>query len=177
MSQSAQVHSIDLLKRLHAALARFGVTAQESVAMADLEIRRVHDTLSDRARYWRQQVDRRHEEVARARAALSHARAASRGEGHGCVEQELDLKKAQQRLRDAEEKVAAVRHWQRELPELTKDYEGRARRLSGFLESDLRLALVLLENKVNALEAYASVAPSSHAAPAPPKAPPREEPS
>ena len=50
-----------------------------------------------------------------------------------------------------------MRRWQRELPELVKDFEGPARGLSGFLEADLRQALVVLENKIAALEAYVSI--------------------
>src|SRR5262249_53057640 len=156
----------DLLERLHAALARFGVTAQESLSVANLEVRHVHDALADRLRYWRQQTDRRREDVARARAALSHARAANRGRLVGCEEQELESRKPQERLRQAEEKVVTVRRWQRELPDLTKDFEGRARSLSGFLESDLRRTLVLLQNKLAPLEAYLSPPPTAMPTPA-----------
>ena len=154
MTQSAQVHSIDLLKRLHAALARFGLDAQTALGAGAAEIRRVHETLVDRLKYWQQQVNKRQEEVNQARAALSHARALSEGRNTGCVEQELALRKAQDRLREAEGKVITTRRWQRDLPELAKEFEGPARALSGFLESDLRQALVLLEGKIAALEAY-----------------------
>jgi hypothetical protein len=181
MSQSAQVHSLDLLRRLHDVLARFGVTAQESLCMAESEIRHVHDALTDWLRYWRQQTEKRHEDVARARAALSHARAANKGQHAGCEEEELTLRKAQERLRQAEEKVVTVRRWQRELPDHVKDYEGRARGLSGFLDGDLRRALVLLQNKVATLEAYLSPSPSNAAPPPSPgkvvSEPPSKEPS
>ena len=157
MTPSAQVYSIDLLRRLHAALARFGVDAQTALGAASAELRHVHDTLADRLKYWQQQVNKRQEAVGQARAALSPARALQRGESVGCVEQELVLRKAQERLREAEDKVAVTRRWQRELPELTKDFEGPARGLSGFIEADLRQALVLLESKIAALEAYLAV--------------------
>jgi hypothetical protein len=168
MSPSAQVHSIDLLQRLHAALARFGVDAQTALGAASAEVRRVHDTLADRLKYWQQQVNKRQEELGQARAALSHARALHRGESIGCVEQELALRKAQERLREAEGKVAVTRRWQRELPELIKDFEGPARGLSGFIEADLRQALALLESKIAALEAYLAAAEHQAPAAAPP---------
>jgi hypothetical protein len=157
MSESAQVYSIDLLKRLHAALARFGIDAATGLAEGHGEIRRAHDFLADRLKYWQVQVNRRQEEVNQARANLAHARALSEGRNTGCVEQELALRKAQERLREAEEKVVAVRRWQRELPERVKEFEGPAHGLSGFLEADLRQALVLLENKIAALEAYVAI--------------------
>ena len=156
MSQSAEVHSLELLRRLRAALARFGEGGQTALAQADLEIRRVLGALEERLKYWQQQVNRRQEEVNQARAALSHARALREGSSVGCVEQELALRKAQERLREAEAKVVTVRRWQRELPNHIKDLEGPARALAGYLEADLRQSAVLLDNKIATLEAYVS---------------------
>jgi hypothetical protein len=154
MSTSANVHNIDLLKRLQAALARFGVDAQAALGLGDSEIRRVRAALEERGKFWQQQVHRRQEEVTQARAALSHARALHEGKKVGCIEQELALRKAQERLREAEDKVVTVRRWKRDLPEALKDYEAAARGLSGYLETDLRQAVALLEGKVASLEAY-----------------------
>jgi hypothetical protein len=156
MSQSAEVHSLDLLRRLREALVRFGAAGQAALGQAEMEIRHVHNTLEERLKHWQQQVIRRQEAVNQARAALSHARALHEGQSVGCVEQELAWRKAQERLREAEEKVVTVRRWQRELPNFIKELEGPARALSGFLEADLRQAVVLLENKIAALEAYAA---------------------
>ena len=166
MSQSAQVHSIDLLKRLHAVLARFGVDAQTALGGAQMEILRVYNALEERLKFWQREGHKRHEEMAQARAALSHARAMHEGHNIGTIEQELALRKAKERLREAEEKVVIVRRWQRELPELVKDLEGPARALSGFLEADLRQALVLLENKIGAPEGYLAISSPTDAAPA-----------
>jgi hypothetical protein len=171
MSQSAQVYSIDLLQRLHTVLARCGVDGQTALASGEAEIRRTFDELEDRLKYWQQQVNKRHEERNQARASLSHARALSEGRNTGCVEQEIALRKAEQRLREAEEKVITVRRWQRQLPEMVKDYEGPARGLSGYLEADLQQALVLLMNKITTLEAYVAIASSDEPRPATPAAP------
>lgn len=171
MSQSAQVYSIDLLQRLHTALARFAVDAQTALASGTAEVRRVFDDLEDRLKYWQQQVNKRSEERNVARAALSHARALSEGRNTGCVEQEIALRKAEQRLRDAEEKVLTVRRWQRQLPEIVKEYDGPARGLSGYVEADLQQALVLLMNKITTLDAYVAIATADEPRPATPAAP------
>jgi hypothetical protein len=163
MTESAQVHSLELLRRLHDVLARFRVDAQAALATGTAEIRRTHDTLVDRLKYWQQQVNKRQEERNEARASLAHARALAKGKTTGCVEQELALRKAEQRLKDAEEKVITVRRWQRQLPEVVKEFEGPARSLSGFLESDLRQAIVLLENKLATLESYLAIVSSDEA--------------
>jgi hypothetical protein len=158
MSVSANVRSVDRLARLREALARFGVDAQAALAAADQAVRRAEQQLEERLDYWRQMVHRRQEEVAQARAALSHARALHDGQSVGCVEQELELRRAQLRLREAEDKVTITRRWLLQWPVLVKELEASARSLSGFVEADLRQGVVLLDNKVAALQAYQQVA-------------------
>src|SRR5262245_27955221 len=152
MSKSARVESIEQLERFQAALARFGADASTALGLAAREIRWVFDKLEERLEHWQRQLVKRREEMAQARAALAHARAMHEGKSIGCVEQELELRKTQERVREAEAKVAVTRRWQRELPELLKDYEAPARILSGFLEADLRQAAVMLDNKIAALK-------------------------
>jgi chromosome segregation ATPase len=165
MSESARVNSLDALKALHAALARYGPEALEALGAAEMEIRRSFDYLHDQLKHWQRQVDRRHEDVNRARADLTHARAVRQGERSGYVEQEMALRKAQNRLREAEEKVAVVKRWLVHLPQAVNEYEGPARRLGGLLDADMKQGLVVLENKIAILEAYMAV--STAAPPAP----------
>ncbi|SRR5579883_956552 len=154
MSQSARVNSLDALKALHAALVDYRPDAQEALGAAEIEIRRVFDYLRDQQKYWLRQVDKRREDVNRARSDLAHARALRQGERSGFVEQEIALNKARIRLREAEEKVTTVKQWLLRLPQDINEYEGPARRLAGMLDADLKQALIMLENKIAALEAY-----------------------
>jgi len=154
MSQSARVQSLDAIKALHASLARYGPEALEALGAAEMEIRRVFDNLHNQLKHWQRQVEKRHEDVGRARSDLAHARALNKGERIGCSEQEIALIKAQKRLREAEEKVATVKRWLLHLPQAIHEYEGPARRLGGFLDADLKQGLALLNNKIDILEAY-----------------------
>jgi chromosome segregation ATPase len=154
MSQSARVNSLDALKALHAALVDYRPDAQEALGAAEIEIRRVFDYLRDQQKYWLRQVDKRREDVNRARSDLAHARALRQGERSGFVEQEIALNKARIRLREAEEKVTTVKQWLLRLPQDINEYEGPARRLAGMLDADLKQGLIVLENKIAALEAY-----------------------
>ena len=166
MSQSARVSSLDALKALHASLARYGPEAQEALGAADIEIRRVFDFLHDQLKHWQRQVEKRQEDVNRARGDLAHARAMRKGERSGYVEQEIALRKAQVRLREAEDKVVVTKRWLLHLPQAVNEYEGPARRLGGLLDADLKQGLAVLENKIAILEAYMAV----QAAPPPPAA-------
>lgn len=157
MSQSARVNSLDALKALADALARYGPEALEALGAAEMEIRRVTEFLQQQLKHWQRQVEKRQEDVNRARADLAHARALRQGERHGYVEQEIALNKARQRLREAEDKVVVVKRWLVHLPQAIHEYEGPARRLAGLLGADLKQGLAVLKDKIAILEAYAAV--------------------
>jgi hypothetical protein len=188
MSQTARVFSFDALETLHAALARFGVQGQEALAAAETEIRRCVEGVRERLNHWQREIHRRQEDVNRARSDLAHRRAMNEGRRTGAVDQEIALKKAQDRLREAEEKVQACRRWLVQLPEVVREYEGYSRLLAGMLDANLKQALILLRGKVDVLKAYAGLqVPTADqsresipapAAPAdqPPSSPPAETP-
>lgn len=157
MSQSARVNSLDALKALHSSLSHYGPEAQEALGAAEIEIRRVFDFLHDQQKHWQRQVERRQEDVNRARADLAHARAIRQGERSGYVEQEIALRKAQNRLREAEEKLAVTKRWLLHLPQAINEYQGPAKRLAGLLDSDFKQGLAVLADKIAILEAYMAV--------------------
>jgi hypothetical protein len=170
MTQSARVHSIDALRQMHAALADFSAKAQEALGSAALEVQRVLDEMHDRLKFWQRQVEKCHEDVNRARADLAHRRALREGASTtGCVEQEIALRRAQQRLREAEEKLIVTRRWLIMLPQAISEYEGPSRHLAGMLDANLRHSLALLQNKIDTLDAYTTQAPPGPALPPPAK--------
>ena len=158
MRQTARVESVEALEVLRAALAKFAVAAQGALGSAAAEIQRTLAWLDSQRKHLQAQVLRRQEEVLRAKSELAQRRwGHDKGQGRGATEQEIALKKAQHRLREAEEKVAAVRRWQRLLPDAIKEYEGPARQLGGMVDADLRHSLALLDKGIAALEAYTSL--------------------
>ena len=159
MGPSARVGSIEKLQALHEALARFGVEAQAALDSGRSEVRHALDHLHDALRRWQVEVQRRQEDVNRARADLSHARAIRQDDSSraGTVEQEMALQKAKVRLQEAEEKVERTRRWLRLLPDAIAELETPSRHLAGMLEADLRQALALLDGKIAALTAYAEM--------------------
>jgi hypothetical protein len=172
MAESAGVRSIEALKDLRTALLAFGADVEEALAATELEIRRVLDKLHEQGKYWQRQIRERQEEVTRAKAALIQRRwGHSNGIGPGTTEQEIALKVAQQRLKEAEEKVQTVRKWLTVLPRDIGEYEGPARRLAGFVEADLKQGAAVLGRRIDALDAYVNLAPASEAGPAPGEAP------
>lgn len=157
MSEAAKVHSVEALLDLKDALTRLGVDALGALGGAQNEVRRTMEGIQGQLKYWLRESDKRREDMARARADLTHRRSLSDGRGTGCVEQEIALRKAQQRLQEAEEKIVVTRRWLQVLPQAIHDFEGPARALSGFLEADLRKSLAILDGRITALQEYMAV--------------------
>jgi hypothetical protein len=158
MNHSAKIQNVDSLMALHAALAKFGVQAQNALDNANSEIRHATAFLERQQAFWQHEVIRRQEELNRAQEDLSRHRWIHNGERVGGSEKELAVHKARDRKREAEAKVDAVRRWHRELPQAVADFNGPGRRLAGMLEADLRATLALLESRTAALEAYLALA-------------------
>jgi hypothetical protein len=165
----ARVTSIESIDNLYAAQARLGKEAEDALAAATVIIRRTFDSIHESLKRWMREVDRRHEEVQRCKADLSFRKSAVL-DNQGTTEQEIALKRAQQRLREAEEKVQTCRRWLVMIPEALKDFEAPVRQLSGWLEGEYRRGMELLKKHSNVLKEYASLEvpttePSTAAAP------------
>jgi chromosome segregation ATPase len=159
MGPTARIESVEVLQTFRDALAEFGVAAQGALGSAASEIQHTLDELRDRLSWWQAQVNRRQEEVGRAKADLAQKRwSTDKGVGRGTTEQEIALEKAKRALREAEAKVETIRRWQRLLPEAIKEYEGPARQLGGMVDTNLRHSLAILDTRIEALEAYTTLA-------------------
>ena len=177
MSESAQVASIDALREFRAKLCEFGVDALESLAAVELELRHMDDWLAERLKYWQLQLRDRGEDLARAKAALvRHKWGSKDGKGVGTTEVQMDVKKAKRRIEEAEAKIEITKRWQRDLPKAVHEYDGPARQLSGYLESDLKQVLAMLDRMATSLEAYVAISAPPGGAPTP-VSPERETPS
>ena len=159
MGPAARVTSIEALKEFRGSLSRFGHDAKEAVCDTELEIRRVFDWLEAQLKYWRKEVRDRQEEVVRAKAELIQRQYGKRdGYGAGTTDQEIALEKALRRLQEAEGKVEKIRQWHNLLPRAVAEYEGPARQLMGMLDADLPRGLAILDQKIDALDAYMNTA-------------------
>jgi hypothetical protein len=159
MGPSARVTSIEALREFRGSLSRFGHDAKEAVCATELEIRRVFDWLESQLKYWQKEVRDRQEEAVRAKAELIQRQYGKRdGYGAGTTDQEIALEKAIRRLQEAEGKVEKIRQWRNLLPRAVAEYEGPARQLMGMLDADLPRGIAILDQKIDALDAYMNTA-------------------
>jgi hypothetical protein len=165
MSESAQVNEIAALEEFRGALTTFAEEAGEALSAAEMEVRRAFDWLDEQKKNWVQAVRDSEDDVVSAKADLERRKLARLFDREpDCTEQEKALRLARQRLEEAKDKVDVCRRWQPVLRREVEEYEGRARRLGGFLEGELPRGVALLERLIAALESYAGLS----SLPAPP---------
>lgn len=156
MHSSADVRSIAALEDLRAALARYQAAVEGGLAELELEIRRAvdwveHDALHD----WKREQERRARKVERATAELASARIAAYDERAPAItDHRVALKRAQQRLEEADEKIKCVRRWTRKVHEEVDDFRGPLQQFSELLAGAAPAALSELERMIAALQAY-----------------------
>src|SRR5262245_5846921 len=182
MIQAADVRSIDELRDLHAYVCKFKADAQDALAAVEMTIRRAHDWLADKQQFWQRAIRAAEDEVFQAKQELKQRQYVGfDGRVPDCTVQEENLKRAQGRLRYAQDKAETVRKWMSRFPKAVGEvYEGPARHLAALLEGELPRALALLERRIQALEEYAALmapqsAPSEVAPPQEPAPPAKGE--
>jgi hypothetical protein len=158
---SANVHSLESIEAVRAALVTFRDDVEQSLAMIDVEMRRVIDWLEhDRPSFWRKQVRVAHDAVTEARAALHVCLMYPiNDERPSCYEERAELKKAEARRAYCDEKSERLRHWTREIRHESFEYEGRVSQLKDIVEIDVPQATAILARLLTHLHEYQSIRP------------------
>ena len=156
---SANVHSLESIEAVRAALAAFRDEVEQALAMIDVEMRRVLDWLEhDRPPFWRKQLRNAHDGVTQARAALHCCLMYPiNDERPSCYEERAELKKAEARLAYCDEKSERLRHWIREIRHESFEYEGRISQLKDIAEIDVPQATAILARLLARLQEYQSI--------------------
>jgi hypothetical protein len=158
MAGSARVLSIESLERFRGKLCEFGKDVKDTLSAIEMQIHRVFAWLDERGKHWHREIRVRQEEVLRAKMELqSRKNMCKDGRGPGTTDQEKALRRAQARLKEAEDKLAACKKWQPQLQHAVHEYHGPARLLAGAMDTDLLHTLSLLAQKIASLEAYLAV--------------------
>ena len=165
MSSQAAVHSIDELKNFRVALALYGEDTLGTLGSVEAEVRRTLRWIEEeRPVYWQEQIKRRREQVAMARADVFRRNLQKRpGYSPPMSEQKEALRKAEASLQDAEKRLVMVRKWQPMLRHAVLEYHASVQRLKDLAAGEVPSGVNLLTRIIDALEAYLQVAPPSGA--------------
>jgi hypothetical protein len=163
MSSQAAVHSIDELKNFRVALALYSEDTLGTLGAVEAEVRRTLRWLEEeRPAYWHDQIKRRREQVAQARADVFRRNLQKKPDYNPAMSEQKDaLRKAEASLQDAEKRLVMVRKWQPLLRHAVLEYHASVQRLKDTAAGDVPTGVNLLTRIIDALEAYLQVAPPS----------------
>lgn len=157
LAEGAQVGSIAAIEAFQVALANYIDASKQALTMIDLETRRAVDWIRiDRAAYWKNEIRRAGDAVNRANDDLHKCLSFKSMEDYtpSCIDERKALQRAQERLRLAETKAEAVRHWSRAVQHELNEYSGRIVQFNSVLDGDIPKSLATLARIVEILNRY-----------------------
>ena len=159
---SANITSIEALRRFRAALVEFASDVQDAITMLELESWRSQEWIeNDRAFYWRKQVQKATEMLSEAKLALERCELTINAEDRrSCYDERKMVQKAKWRLELSETKVKAVGRWKIRLRKEVHDFKVQLAKIKQYLDSDFVKGLVALENMAQALDRYVELDPA-----------------
>ncbi len=166
MPESANVKSIDAVKRFHAAVVNFQEEARLCVTALEMQLLRIMGWLErDRPVFWKREIESCYREMGEARVRLHQCRMRKYADYKPtCFEEKKDLEKAKRDLEFAQKQVPVVKYWNVNAQQEANEYHGRASQLTQMLERDVPRLLTLLHHSVDRLEAYGDLqVPGTHA--------------
>lgn len=159
MRDFARVDSIDALKDFRVSLCKFADVIKVGLDEASSEIDRTVIWLKqDQHSHWQSQIRKCQELLTRAKIELNRKQQQKTplGGRYSCVDEKKALAAAQRRYDEAEQKLANVRRWIRQLDHENFAYKGVAQGLLLAVDADVPRALAQLDNMIASLEAYTS---------------------
>ncbi|HLA84146.1 MAG TPA: hypothetical protein VJL29_05085 [Thermoguttaceae bacterium] len=160
MARSAKLTSIDAVRDMSAALAKFADELGTSLDDLDINVRRAVEWIEhDRKQYWENAVRRGWDRVAEARSelekALTYRKVADRRPS--CHEERAALEKAKQKVQMAEEIYRSLPQWAHRIEHAVRELTGAETLLGDWLHGDFSRAMAALSRMSESLESYAAV--------------------
>ncbi len=154
MATQAKITSVEAIELFRAALIVF--TSQARPALEEISGEGMRTRLwleNDQRRFWENERRVRNKKLEQAQQELFSARLSQFQESTSL--QLMAVHRAQQAVRDAEEKLARLKRWDRELDNRSAPLLKEIEQLHGFLTAEMPKAIAYLGQMVKALDAYA----------------------
>jgi hypothetical protein len=158
MPGQAQITSVEALEAFRADLIVFLSQMQPVLDEVGSELVRLKFWLqNDQRQLWEKQARQRRQRLAEAQAELFNARLSQLQEPS--LLPQMMMQRAQVSVQESEQKLAALKKWDRDLENRAEPLMKQVDQLQGFLANDMAKAVVYLTQVIQTLEAYADVLP------------------
>jgi hypothetical protein len=166
MTERAHVTSIDALEAFRSSLIVYLSKARPTLEEVSTDVQRTRSWLEGEQRmHWENEFRRRTRALQEAQAALFSAKLSLMSEA-SAVEQ-MAVHRSKRALDEAEAKLRVVKQWNRVFDNRVDPLVKQMEKLQTVLAHDMVQAVAFLSQAINALHAYAGVAPPAAAGPPP----------
>lgn len=157
MAGQAQISSVEAIEAFRADLIVYLGQMKPVLDEVGGEVVRLRFWLQNEGReFWENQLRRRRRRWEEAQAELFNARASTLQDSSTL--QHMAAQRARRAVEAAEQKLAALKKWERDLENLTDPLLKPVGQLQGYLTTDLARAVASLTQTLQAVEAYRKVA-------------------
>lgn len=164
MAAQAQVTSVEALEAFRSDLITYLSQMQPVLDEIGSDVVRLKFWLQNEQRQlWESQLRQRRRRLEEAQAELFNARLSTFQDS--TILPQMAVQKAQRAVEEAEQKMGALKKWERELEAQSTPLVKQVDQLKGFLTSDMNQAITYLTQVIKALEAYKEVVPTGSATP------------
>jgi len=165
MADQAKITSVEAIETFRAALILYLGQARPALEEVSAELTRTKSWLqNDQRRTWETELRRRQKKLDEAQQELFSARLSTFQETTSL--QMMAVQRWQRAVREAEEKLARLKKWDRELENRSEPLLKQAEQFQTFLTIEMPKAIAYLGETVKILEAYADTGPKPSAPPA-----------
>lgn len=163
MPGQAKITSVEAIEAFRAQLVVYLAQMRPVLEEISGEVVRTQAWLEDeQGRHWQQEARRRGRKLEDAKQELFTASLSRMGDASSF--QQMAVQRAQRQLREAEEKLAVIKKWSRDLENRTAPLVKQMEQLHGFLTVEMAHAVAYLDQALTALAAYREVRPAAPAA-------------
>jgi hypothetical protein len=157
MAGQAKITSVEAIELFRAALIVFTSQARPALEEVSSEVLRTRLWIqNEQRRFWENEVRVRGKKLAQAQQELFTARLSQFQESTSL--HLMAVHRAQKAVRAAEEKVACLKKWDRDLDNRAAPLLNEVEQLHNFLTGDIPKAVAYLAQVVKTLDAYADAA-------------------
>ena len=158
MAGQAQITSVEAIEAFRANLILFTSQARPALEEASSDVLRTRLWLeNEQRRFWENELRVRNKKLEQAQQELLTARLSDFQESTSL--QQMAVRRAQQAVQQAEDKLKTMKHWDRELENRAAPLLKEIEALHSFLTGEMPKAVAQLVQIVRTLDAYAGTTP------------------
>jgi hypothetical protein len=160
MSTQAQVISVEALEAFRSDLILFITEMSPALDEVSSEVLRMRLWLqNDQRTFWELELRKRRRKLEEMQGELFNARISLMNDS--TIIPQMQVQKAQRAVVEAEQKMAALKKWERELDKIAAPLVKQVDALHGFVSTELGHGVASLSETIRALEAYRQVTPQA----------------